>query len=53
MCRKNVLVAAVLAALGVGILLGGWISSCILRVLLGAGSIAFGIFLLNGTCRHK
>ena len=53
MCRRNLASSAVLIALGCGILLGGWIGSCLIRFLLAAGSIFFGIVLLNGKCRHK
>lgn len=53
MCRRNQALAIGLIAFGVGVLVGGWIESCILRFLLAAGSIAAGIFLAGGNRRHK
>lgn len=53
MCRKNLVIAAALIAFGAGVLVGGWIESCILRFLLAAGSIAVGILLLGEKRRHK
>lgn len=53
MCRKNLVIAFALIAFGAGVLVGGWIGSCILRFLLAAGSIAVGILLLGQKRRHK
>lgn len=53
MCRRNLVVAVGLIAFGAGVFVGGWIESCILRFLLAAGSIVFGIFILGGNRRHK
>ena len=53
MCRRNQALAFSLISFGIGVLVGGWIESCILRFLLAAGSIGVGILLLSEKRRHK
>ena len=53
MCRRNQAVGFVLIAFGAGILVGGWIGSCILQFLAAAVSVCLGIGLLGEKRRHK
>lgn len=47
MCRQNVLLGWILAAFGLGLLIGKWVSGGFLFHCLGLGLIVFGVLLLR------
>ena len=53
MCRKNQIMTAALVGFGIGLLVGGWIEWCFIRILLAMGAIGMGILLSGGKRWHK
>lgn len=53
MCRRYLVFAVGLIAFGVGVLVGGWVESGLIRLLIAGATICGGMTLLTGKCRHK
>lgn len=53
MCRRYLVFAVGLIAFGIGVLVGGWVESGLVRCLLAGATICGGVSLLTGNCRHK
>ena len=50
MCRKNQITAAALVGFGAGLLLGLFLESQLLALIVGAAAICGGFALLRGKC---
>lgn len=53
MCRRNQILTAACFGFGAGVLVGGWIEWCFVRILLAMAAFGYGFFTCGGKRWHK